>query len=143
METKSPKMNPNAEWHQFDASQIVLGRLATETAHLLMGKHRADYAANLVAPVYVVITNTDSVRVTGNKMEDKKYYRYSGYPGGIYTRTMKEQMARDSRKIVEAAVMGMLPKNSLRDRRLKHLKLYTGADHPHAAQISPNTNDVK
>ncbi|MBI1833863.1 MAG: 50S ribosomal protein L13 [Candidatus Andersenbacteria bacterium] len=128
-------INPNAEWHQMDASSKVLGRLATDVAGLLLGKHRTDYAANLVSPVYVIVTNAENLKVTGAKMEDKKYYRYSGYPGGIRSRSLREQMERDPCKVIEDAVMGMLPKNSLRPRRLQHLKIYTGMEHPHEAQI--------
>lgn len=137
MTTKQDKIyiNPKAEWHQMDASSKVLGRLATDISGLLLGKHRPDFAANLVAPVYVIVTNADKLKVTGDKMEQKKYYRFSGYPGGIRSRTLREQMGRDSRKVIEDAVMGMLPKNSLRPRRLQHLKIYAGKDHPHEAQI--------
>ena len=123
-------------WHVLDAAKKPLGRLSTEAAILLMGKHLADFAPNRVPSVYVVIINTDSIVVTGDKMNQKKYYRYSGYSGGLSTRTMKEQMQRDSRKIVEAAVSGMLPKNLLRSVRLGHLKLYKDSEHPHLPQTN-------
>lgn len=134
--SKPKKKQPVQEWHQFDAGEKILGRLATEVANLLMGKHRPDYAKNKLLPVFVVITNTDKLKVTGDKMKQKKYYKYSGYPGGLRTRTLEDQMSRDSRKVVEAAVAGMLPKNSLRSKRLKNLKLYTGVDHEHTAQLT-------
>lgn len=133
---KKGKPTPKQEWYAFDASEKVLGRLASEVAHLLMGKHRPDFAPNVLAPVFVVITNTDKLKVTGDKMKQKKYYRYSGYPGGIFERTLQEQMERDSRKVVEMAVLGMLPKNNLRPEQIKHLKLYAGVEHAHAAQLT-------
>ena len=127
------------EWHLIDANRRVLGRLATETASLLLGKHRVDYAANKVSPVYVVITNSDTVVLTGRKEEQKKYRRYSGYPGGLKERTVREVRARDSRRLVWEAVFGMLPKNSLRTKRMLHLKIYPTKEHPHLPQL--NTND--
>lgn len=130
------KRDIGGEWHHFDADGKILGRLATQISHLLMGKHRVDYAANVELPVYIVVTNTDAVVLTGKKEEQKKYYRYSGYPGGLRERSVAEQRKRDSRKIVHRAVAGMLPKNSLRDRRMSHLKLYATAEHPHVAQLS-------
>lgn len=126
----------NDTWHVLDAAKKPLGRLATEAAILLMGKDLADFAPNRVPDTHVVIINTDSIVVTGDKMNQKKYYRYSGYSGGLTTRTMKEQMGRDSRKIVEAAVSGMLPKNLLRSVRLGHLKLYKDSEHPHLPQTN-------
>lgn len=127
---------PTQEWHHVDAKNKVLGRLATKLASLLIGKHRRDYAPNKIAPVYIVVTNTDHVTLTGNKEVQKKYYRYSGYPGGMKSRTVADQRRRDSRRLIEAAVFGMLPKNSLRDKRILHLKLYPGADHPHMPQLN-------
>ena len=125
----------DAEWHLLDAKERVLGRLATELAGLVMGKHRLDYAAHRVAPVTVVVLNTDDVVLTGRKEEQKVYYRHSGYPGGLKQRTIAEQRARDSRRIVYDAVSGMLPKNNLRSERLGRLKLYVGNEHPHEAQL--------
>lgn len=123
------------EWHHIDAGQRVLGRLASEAAQLLLGKHRVDWAANTVAPVYVVVTNVDKVVLTGKKEQQKMYRHYSGYPGGLKERTAAEQRKRDARLIVQKAVSGMLPKNSLRDERMRHLKLYVRAQHPHQAQL--------
>ncbi|MAF80624.1 50S ribosomal protein L13 [bacterium] len=127
--------DPNAEWHHIDANDRVLGRMATEAATLLIGKHRPDWAANVVAPVYVVITNTDTVKLTGKKEDQKMYRRYSGYPGGLRERSVRTQRRRDSRRIVESAVSGMLPKNNLRKLVMRHLKLYPTAEHPHLAQL--------
>jgi len=129
-----PKVS-NPEWHLIDANDKVLGRLATEVAGLLLGKHRLDFARHHIAPVFVVVTNTDTVALTGRKEQQKEYHHFSGYPGGLKTRTVAEQRKRDSRKIVFAAVYGMLPKNSLRSERMNHLKLYATDKHPHQAQV--------
>ncbi len=126
----------NPEWHSLDAENQVLGRLATEAAKLLLGKHRPDSKRNIVAPVYVVITNTDKIALTGRKETKKIYTHYTGYPSGIRERSVQEQRRRDSRRIIKSAVSGMLPKNSLRDKRLSHLKLYPSAKHPHAGQLA-------
>lgn len=134
--TQKTKPAVQVEWHLLDASQIVLGRLATQAAHLLLGKHRLDSASHTVAPVYVVVTNADALKVTGDKRKQKHYYRYSGYPGGISSRSLEEQLERDSRRVVTLAVFGMLPKNNLRSERMKHLKVYAGAEHPHTDVIS-------
>jgi large subunit ribosomal protein L13 len=124
------------EWHAFDADNKVLGRMAQEIAVLLQGKHRVDYVPNVVLPVFVLVTNTDKVAVTGKKEQAKMYRHYSGHPGGLKERTLAEQRRRDSRVIVEHAVYGMLPKNNLRDERMKHLKLFKDEEHPHEAQIN-------
>ncbi len=130
------------EWHLIDAKGAVLGRLATKVATLLQGKHHPDWAPNRLASVYVVIVNTDKVVLTGNKEEDKMYYHFTGYTGGLKQRNVKTQRALDSRQIIWHAVSGMLPKNKLRDQMREHLKLYTGAEHPHMAQISnPKSKD--
>ncbi|PIT97822.1 MAG: 50S ribosomal protein L13 [Candidatus Andersenbacteria bacterium CG10_big_fil_rev_8_21_14_0_10_54_11] len=124
-----------AEWHVLNADGRILGRLANEAAQLLLGKHRTDARPHTVCPVYVVVTHTDRVAVTGSKETEKTYYRHTGYPGGLKQRTLAEQRRRDSRRIVLDAVAGMLPKNNLRQLRLGHLKLYRGSEHPHAAQV--------
>jgi large subunit ribosomal protein L13 len=134
MEQKKAIKNNGADWYFFDADKKVLGRIAQEISVLLQGKNRVDYVANVVPPVFVVVTNTDTVAVTGKKEEAKMYRHYTGHPGGLRERSLAEQRSRDSRVIIENAVYGMLPKNKLRDVRMKHLKLYKGADHPHEAQ---------
>jgi len=131
----TPTTDPNAEWHHVDADGKILGRLATEVATLLTGKHRPDWAANVVAPVYVVITNTDTVALTGKKEDQKMYRRYSGFPGGLRERSVRNQRQRDSTWIDEAAICGMLPKNNSRKEVLRHLKLYPTAEHPHLPQL--------
>lgn len=131
-----PKKSSQTEWHLIDAKGKVLGRIATQAASLLIGKHRVDSKANLVAPVYVVVINTDKVVLTGKKEDAKKYIHHTGWPRGLRQRTAREQRSRDSRFLVESAVFGMLPKNSLRPRRMQHLKLYPGTEHPHAPQFN-------
>lgn len=126
------------EWHLVDADNKVLGRVATEVASLLIGKHRPDFAPNRVAPVHVVVTNSDTVALTGSKEEDKNYYHYTGHPGGLRQINVQRQREKDSRKIIELAVQGMLPKNNLRAKRMLHLKVYPGAEHPHMAQFNAN-----
>lgn len=123
------------EWHVIDAKNKILGRLATQAAALLLGKHRVDFTKHLIAPVTVVVINAAEVAVTGSKEEQKLYRRHSGYPGHLKERSLKQQRERDPRKIIQLAVQGMLPKNGLRKRRMTQLKVYPGPDHPHQAQI--------
>lgn len=136
MTTDTVSKGASGEWHQLDAKDQVLGRLATKIAMLLMGKHRADFELNQAKPVFVVVTNTDHVVLTGKKEDQKMYRHYSGYPGGLKERTVREQRLRDSRVIIEQAVVGMLPKNNLRAVRMRRLKLYAGIDHPHLPQLN-------
>jgi large subunit ribosomal protein L13 len=136
MSTKKPTIAGPAEWHHLDADGRVLGRLATEVAALLLGKHRTDFVRHQIAPVFVIVTNTNTVALTGRKEDQKVYQHFTGYPGGLKTRSIIKQRQLDSRKIVYEAVYGMLPKNSLRDERMNHLKLYATANHPHEAQVA-------
>jgi len=122
------------KWVLVDATEGTLGRVATTIAKYLIGKYKPTYTAHVDGGDYVVVTNADNLVVTGDKMEDKKYYRHSGFPGGIKERTLKEQIQKDSSKVIIDAVRGMLPKNKLMDDRLKRLKVYGGADHTHAPQ---------
>lgn len=119
------------QYHLFDAKGKILGRLSTEIARILSGKNRVDFTPNIDAGDFVVVTNVEKIEVTGKKESDKTYYRFSGYPGGIYARTVSEQREKDARKILEKAVFGMLPKNKLRAPRMKRLRLYIGDTHPH------------
>ncbi len=121
-------------WHVIDASEASLGRVATVAASLLLGKGKPEFTSHVDCGDFVVIINTDKLVVTGNKLEDKKYYHHSGHPGGLRETQLKDVIANDSTKAVYAAVRGMLPVNKLRDGRLARLKLYTGAEHNHAAQ---------
>lgn len=122
------------KWYVIDASQLPLGRLSTYVATLLTGKGKPMFTAHIDCGDYVVIINSDKLIVTGNKLEDKMYYRHSGYPGGLKSATLKEVMTKDSTKAVIHSIRGMLPVNKLRDERLKRLKVYPGSEHNHHAQ---------
>ena len=122
------------KWVQLDAAEAPLGRLATTIAKYLIGKYKPTYTAHIDGGDYVVVTNAARLVVTGNKLEDKKYYHHSGFPGGIKERTLAEQLDRDPTKVIYDAVRGMLPKNKLMDGRLQRLKVYAGEEHNHAAQ---------
>lgn len=123
------------KYHIFDAQGKVLGRLATDLAQTISGKKKADWVPHIDGGDFVVVINTDGILVTGNKREGKMYHHFSGYPGGIRSIAFKDQVKKDSRKIVEAAVYGMLPKNSLRDKMLTRLLLYKGAEHRHPSDV--------
>ena len=124
----------NQQWWLFDASDQVLGRFASEVAQVLRGKHRPDYSPNIYMGDAVIIVNADKIRVTGNKSETKKYFRHSGYPGGVKYASLSELMKNDSDKVVLNAVKGMLPKNKLGKSIIKKLKVYSGSEHPHESQ---------
>jgi large subunit ribosomal protein L13 len=121
-------------WVEIDASDAPLGRLATTIAKYLIGKYKPTYTAHIDGGDFVVVTNAANLVVTGNKLEDKKYYHHTGFPGGIKERTLAEQLDRDPTKVIYDAVRGMLPKNKLIDGRIKRLKVYAGTEHNHAAQ---------
>ena len=122
------------KWHLIDASDRVLGRLATEAAALLLGKHKPTFTRNLDTGDYVVVINAERIRVTGNKAKQKLYYRHSGYPGGLKSASLEEVMQKDPTKVIEHAVKGMLPHNKLGNQMIKKLKVYVGDSHPHASQ---------
>ena len=122
------------EWFVIDATDKVLGRVASEVALRLRGKHKAIYTPHVDTGDFIVIVNAEKIRVTGNKAEDKLYHRHSGYPGGIYTTNFTKMQAKHPERILEKAVKGMLPKGPLGYAMIKKLKLYAGANHPHAAQ---------
>jgi large subunit ribosomal protein L13 len=137
MKTYSTKPTEvETKWHVLDAANRPLGRLASEAATLLRGKHKPQFAPNLPIGDFVIIINAEKVAVTGKKATDKVYYRHTQYPGGLRQRTFNELMAKDARKAIEHAVKGMLPHNSLGRRIYGHLKVYVGPEHPHAAQIA-------
>ena len=121
-------------WFVVDAENKTLGRLATEVALRLRGKHKPEYTPHVDTGDYIVVVNADKIRVTGNKFNDKKYYRHSGYPGGIKELNFKDMQDRHPERILEKAVKGMLPKNPLGRAMIKKLKVYAGAEHPHTAQ---------
>ena len=131
--TYSPKpAELTHDWYIVDAQGQTLGRLAAELASRLMGKHKPQYSPHLDCGDNIVVINADKIAVTGNKLAAKKYYRHSGYPGGIKETNLADLMERKPTAALERAVKGMLPKNRLQDDRLSRLKLYAGSDHPHA-----------
>ena len=133
--TYSPKPGDvQRQWHVIDAQDVVLGRLAVQTANLLRGKHKPTFAPHMDMGDFVVIVNAENVALSGNKRDDKLAYRHSGYPGGLRSIPIGELLEKDARKAIEKAVWGMLPKNKLGRAMLKKLKVYSGADHPHTAQ---------
>jgi large subunit ribosomal protein L13 len=121
-------------WRLVDADGQILGRLATEIADTLRGKNKPAYTPHVDTGDFVVVVNAEKVRVTGKKLEQKIYYRHSGYPGGLRERTLAEQLARRPEEVIRKAVKGMLPKNKLAAAQLRKLKVYAGPEHPHAAQ---------
>jgi len=122
------------EWYIVDAEGQTLGRLASRIAPILRGKHKPTYTPHLDCGDYVVVVNAEKVRVTGRKLEQNAYYRHSGYPGGLKTITLRDQLDKHPERVLQAAVKGMLPKNRLGRRMFKKLKVYAGEAHPHQAQ---------
>jgi len=135
MRTYSPKpADVTRTWHLIDAEGQVLGRLATEVATLLRGKHKPTWAPHFDGGDHVVVVNASALAVTARKLAGKTYYRHSGYPGGIKSENLERLLARDPERVVRLAVRGMLPKGPLGRRQLKRLRVYAGPHHPHAAQ---------
>lgn len=135
MRTYSPKPGEvERNWYVIDAADVVLGRLASQTAILLRGKHKPQFAPHVDIGDFVIIVNADKVHLSGNKRQDKLAYRHSGYPGGLRSVKYGDLIDNDSRKAVEKAVRGMLPHTTLGREQLKKLKVYGGSEHPHAAQ---------
>jgi large subunit ribosomal protein L13 len=133
--TYSPKPGDVTHaWHVIDASDVVLGRLASQAAQLLRGKHKAIYAPHVDTGDFVVIVNAGKVAISGNKRDGKFLYSHSGYPGGLRKQTYADLLRKRPERVVEQAVKGMLPKNTLGRKMLSKLKVYAGPDHPHAAQ---------
>jgi large subunit ribosomal protein L13 len=122
------------DWFIVDATDKVLGRVATKIAHRLRGKHKTIFTPHMDTGDYIVVVNVEKIRVTGNKAEDKLYHRHSGYPGGIYTTNFTKLQAKHPERILEKAVKGMLPKGPLGYAMIKKLKVYAGTEHPHIAQ---------
>jgi large subunit ribosomal protein L13 len=122
------------EWYLVDANDQNLGRLASEIAQILLGKHKSIFTPGVDTGDFVIVVNAERVSVTGNKMEDKFYYRHSGYPSGLKKISLKDQLARHPERVITRAVWGMLPHNKYGKRVLKKLKVYAGPDHPHGAQ---------
>ena len=136
-ETKASDLKP--KWHVVDAEGETLGRLATRIATVLNGKHNPLYVPHLLTGDYVIVTNAEKIRVTGRKVEQKMYYRHSGYHGGLTERNLADLLEKHPDRVIRQAVKGMLPKNSLGRKMLKRMKVYVGPDHPHAAQVSGQT----
>jgi large subunit ribosomal protein L13 len=140
--TYSPKLAEiEHEWHVLDAAGIPLGRLSTLAANLLTGKHKPTYATHIDTGDFVIVINAEKTVLTGNKEEDKIYYRHSGYPGGLKQETAGKLRKRRPTQLVERAVWGMLPKSKLGRQQLRKLKVYAGPEHPHQAQ-QPKSQDV-
>ncbi len=126
----------DTRWPVLDAADHTLGRMASQVASLLMGKHKPDFSKHLDMGDFVVVVNAAKVRITGNKLQDKKYYRHSGYMGGLKTIPLARMMERRPERVIEMAVRGMLPRNRLGRHVYRHLKVYAGPDHPHQAQVN-------
>ena len=135
MRTYSPKpADIQREWHVIDATDVVLGRLAVQTANLLRGKHKPIFAPHMDTGDFVIVVNAEKVALSADKKTTKLSYRHSGYPGGLTATPVGEILDKDARKVIEKAVWGMLPKNRLGRQMLKKLKVYAGPEHPHQAQ---------
>ncbi|BAL98419.1 50S ribosomal protein L13 [Caldilinea aerophila DSM 14535 = NBRC 104270] len=122
------------EWYVVDATGKTLGRLASEVAKILRGKHKPTFSPNLDNGDFVIVTNCERIVVTGKKLDTVRYYRHSRYPGGLKSRTMREMMDRFPERVIYEAVRGMMPKNKLGRAQMKKLRIYTGDQHPHGAQ---------
>ncbi|MBW2466025.1 MAG: 50S ribosomal protein L13 [Deltaproteobacteria bacterium] len=137
----TPVKEIERKWFVVDAENKVLGRLASEIAVRLRGKHKPNYSTHLDVGDFIVVVNAEKVKLTGKKLDDKIYYRHSGYIGGLKERSAKEMLEKKPTELLRSAVKGMLSKNSLGRRQLKKLKIYTGGEHPHAAQ-QPEKLDI-
>ena len=131
---KNSELKP--EWQVVDAEGKTLGRLSSEIATIMQGKHRPGYVSYLNTGDYVVVINAEKIRVTGNKLEQKKYYRHSGYHGGLKETTLQELLSTYPERVIQQSVKGMLPKNTPGKRMLSRLKVYGGENHPHGAQVN-------
>ena len=143
MKTFSAKTHEvKRDWYVVDASEKVLGRLATEIARRLRGKHKAEYTPHVDTGDYIIVTNAEKVAVTGRKFKEKMYYHHSGFPGGIKSISFDKLQAKNPVRIIERAVKGMLPKNPLGREMYRKLKIYVGTEHPHEAQ-QPKQLDIE
>ena len=124
-----------AQWHVMDAEDKTLGRLSSAIARILQGKHKPIYVRHLNTGDFVIVVNAEKIRVTGNKLQQKVYYRHSGYHGGLKEQTLSELLEKSPTRVIKYAVRGMLPKSALGRRMLSRLKLYSGGAHPHEAQV--------
>jgi large subunit ribosomal protein L13 len=143
MKTFSAKSHEvRRDWFIVDATDLVLGRVAAKIAHRLRGKHKPEFTPHVDTGDYIVVINAEKLRVTGDKALDKKYYRHSGYPGGIYETNFTDLQNKHPERVLEKAVKGMLPKGPLGYAMIKKMKVYKGSAHPHAAQ-QPTTLELK
>lgn len=141
MKTYSTKIKDvERKWHVIDASERILGKLATEAASLLMGKHKPTFSPNLDTGDHVIVINAEKIQVTGNKLKQKHYYRHSGYPGGFKSVSLEKAMQDNPARVVEHAVKGMLPHTRLGAQMLKKLRVYPGDSHPHSAQAAQSAS---
>jgi len=130
------------DWYVVDAEGKTLGRLATQIADTLRGKRKPQYTPHVDTGDFVVVVNAEKIQVTGSKLDQKRYYRHSGYPGGIRSRTLREQLERRPTEVIRMAVKGMLPRNRLARQQLTKLKVYAGPEHPHVSQ-NPQPLDLE
>jgi large subunit ribosomal protein L13 len=128
--------NIERKWHIFDASEETFGRMSSKVAALLRGKNKATFTPHIDGGDNVIVINSDKVKFSGNKAKGKVYYAHSGYLGGMKETTLEEQIKKDSREVINDAVFGMLPKNKLRNEMMKRLRVYKGAEHPHADKLT-------
>jgi large subunit ribosomal protein L13 len=139
MKTYSPRpQDAQQNWHVLDAKDRILGRMATEIAVKLRGKDKPEFAPHMDMGDFVIVVNADKIKVTGNKLLQKKYHRYTGYPGGIREISLEKLMKKNPEEVIRRSVRGMLPKNKIGRDLLKKLKVYSGPSHPHAAQKPAN-----
>lgn len=139
MKTYSPRpQDAQRNWHVMDAKDRILGRIATEIAVKLRGKDKPEFAPHMDMGDFVIVVNADKIKVTGNKLSQKKYHRYTGYPGGIREISLEKLIKKDPEEVIRRSVRGMLPKNKIGRELLKKLKVYSGPSHPHAAQKPVN-----
>ena len=144
MKTYSPKAKEiTRDWHVIDAAGVPLGRLASQVAQILRGKHKPTFAPHLDSGDHVVVINAEQVVLTGAKLDQKMYYRHSGYPGGFRAVKARDEMQRRPIRVIERAIKGMLPHTALGKQQLTKLKVYPGPDHPHAGQVNPGPGKVK
>ncbi len=144
MKTYSPsaeEAKESREWWVVDASGKTLGRLASEIAQILRGKHKPTFSPHVDGGDFVIVTNCEKIVVTGDKLDNVRYYRHSRYPGGLKSRTMREQLARFPERVLYEAVKGMVPKTKLGAAQMKKLRIYAGSEHPHEAQ-QPKTLEL-
>ena len=143
MSTYTPKAGDTTRtWHVIDATDVVLGRLAVAAANLLRGKHKPTFTPNVDGGDFVIVINADKVAISGDKLQSKQTYRHSGYPGGLHKRSLGTEMQRHPDRVVERAIIGMLPHNKLSRQVQKKLHVYAGSEHPHTAQ-KPEPFEIK